>query len=132
MTTELDKIDPAVLAALTASITETVMGQLESKEERDRVERQKSREEEIVVHDQYVDKMKTSKDPWVEVVGAVENTPEGVRIALEWNDAFVAYLKNQGINGTDEETVVQHWVTLILRDMAEQMEENKPEESDFS
>jgi hypothetical protein len=132
MTSSINQIDPEVLAALTASITETVMGQLESKDERDRVERQKTREQEILVHDEYVNKMKTSKDPWVEVVGAVENTPDGVRIALEWNDAFVAYLKNQGINGTDEETVVQHWVTLILRDMAEQMDDNKPEESDFS
>ena len=121
-------ISPDVLAALTNNIME----QLASKDERERQARITARETEREKHDAYITKMKESKDPWVEVIGAVEDTAQGVRIALEWNDAFVQYLQSQGVNGTDEGQVVQHWVTLILRDMAEQMEESSDENSEYS
>lgn len=70
----------------------------------------------------YVEKMKLSPDPWVDIIGWVR-TDEGVKIELEWNDAFVDYLRGSGIKGADEDQIVQKWVTLLLRDMADKMEE---------
>jgi len=80
------------------------------------------RESEDVEYTKYVEKMKASPDPWVDIIGWVR-TDEGVKIELEWNTAFVDYLRGNGIKGTDEDQVVQRWVTLLLRDMADQMEE---------
>lgn len=80
------------------------------------------REEEKKEQIRYISKMKESPDPWVDIIGWV-HTDEGVKVELEWNNAFVDYLRGNGINGADEEQVVQKWVTLLLRDMADQMDE---------
>lgn len=89
---------------------------------RKREEAKFRREEEDSEHAKYVEKMKDSPDPWVDIIGWVR-TDEGVKIELEWNNAFVDYLRGNGIKGTDEDQIVQKWVTLLLRDMADQMEE---------
>lgn len=80
------------------------------------------RQEEDNEHSKYIEKMKLSPDPWVDIIGWVR-TDEGVKIELEWNGAFVDYLRANGITGSDEDQVVQKWVTLLLRDMADKMEE---------
>lgn len=90
----------------------------------DREKKKQQREEEKKAHEEYVEKMKESDQPWVEVIGISEDD-KGVKVELEWNDAFVDYLRENGISGTDEEQVIQRWVTLLLRDMADQMEEKQ-------
>ena len=111
------QIDPKMLAELKAQ----VIAELKSEEALKREEAKIKREQQRKEHDAYVKTMKESDDPWVEIEGWVE-TKEGVRAELEWNDAFVSYLRNQGITGTDDEQVVQKWVTLLLYDMAGQIE----------
>lgn len=76
----------------------------------------------------YVNQMKESTDPWVEVLGNVE-TPQGVKVDLEWNDAFIEYLRTNGFTGTDEDAIVQKWITLLLRDMADTMDEEETHKS---
>ena len=78
----------------------------------------------------YVKKMKESPDPWVDIIGWV-HTDEGVKIELEWNDAFVDYLRANGVTGADEDQVVQKWVTLLLRDMADQMDDRFGKDSEY-
>jgi hypothetical protein len=80
------------------------------------------RDEEREEQSKYINKMKTSPDPWVDIVGWVQ-TQEGVKVELEWNDPFVDYLRSNGVTGTDDEQVVQKWVALLMRDMADQMDE---------
>jgi len=89
------------------------------------------REQEDEEHAQYNAKMKESPDPWVDIMGWVR-TNEGVKIELDWNPPFVDYLKASGIRAADDEQVVQKWVTLLLRDMADDMEEKfETKDSEF-
>lgn len=112
------QFDPEMLAAIKAQVIEEMKSDEARQAEEAKIRREKQRKE----HDEYIAMMKESEDPWVEIEGWVE-TKEGVRAELEWNDAFVAYLREQGIPGTDEDQVVQRWVAMLLYDMASQMDE---------
>lgn len=68
----------------------------------------------------YITKMKESPEPWVDIIGWIE-TEQGVRVELEWNDAFVAFLQTEGVTGTDEDQIVQKWVAMLLRNVADDM-----------
>lgn len=117
-TKQQDKqIDPDLLS----QVREQVLEQLRKEQEDQHQQKMKQREQEREAHQQYIERMKESDEPWVEVVGIAE-TEKGIRVELEWNDAFVQYLRSNGVSGTDDEQVIQRWVTLLLRDMADQME----------
>ncbi len=122
---------PAVDPALVEAIRKQVMDELKSEDERERLEKLEARAAAKKTHEAYVDQMKKSVDPWVDIQGWVE-TEQGVRIELDWNDAFVKHLKNEGITGADDDQVVQKWVTLLLADMSTQLEDEAPEKSDYS
>lgn len=126
MTEEKKTLDPNLVAAVRSQ----VLDELKSEDERKRQEKIRQREEDKKSRDSYVERMKTSDEPWVDIIGFVD-TPQGVRVELDWNGAFVAYLRENGVRGTDDEQVVQRWITLLLRDMAEQMEEEIPEQSEY-
>ena len=123
---EKSKFDPEMVALIRSQVLE----ELESKEERERQTIIQQREEQKEVHEEYVAKMKASSEPWVDIQGWVQ-TEQGIRVELDWNDAMVKYLRDEGISGTDDEQVVQKWVTMLMHDMAGQMEEEAPEQSDF-
>lgn len=113
-----NNIDPDVIAALKQQVLEELKDEQTRKMEEARVERERQRKE----YEEYVERMKKSPEPWVDVTGWSE-TEKGVKVELEWNDAFADYLRANGVTGADDEQVVQRWVTLLLRDMADQMEE---------
>lgn len=75
--------------------------------------------------------MKASDEPWVDFEGTVRDTEHGQRIQLEWNDAFIVYLREAGIDGTDEEQVVQKYIALLMRDMTDRVEDRYENDSDF-
>jgi hypothetical protein len=122
---------PAVDPDLVAAIRQQVMDELKSEQERERLEKLEERAEAKKAHDAYVAKMKESSDPWVDIQGWVE-TAEGVRVELDWNDAFVIHLKSEGVTGADDDQIVQRWVTLLLRDMTTQLDDESPEQSEYS
>lgn len=126
MTEEKKTLDPDLIDAVRSQ----VLDELKSEEERKRQEKIRQREEDKKSRDSYVERMKTSEEPWVDIIGFVD-TPQGVRVELDWNDAFVSYLRENGVKGADDEQVVQRWITLLLRDMADQMTESQEEVSDF-
>lgn len=117
MTDEKQPIDQSVIDAIKAQVIQEMKSEQTRMMEESRLERERQRKE----YDEYVARMKKSKEPWVDVTGWTD-TDKGVKVELEWNDAFVDYLRGNGINGADDEQVVQKWVTLLLRDMADQME----------
>jgi len=59
-------------------------------------------------------------EPWVDIKGAIEDPEHGIKMELDWNDAFVTYLRDNGITGADDEVVVQKWIALLYRDLMEQ------------
>lgn len=123
MSDDKPKFDPEMMAAIKAQ----VMEELKSEDARKAEQAKQRREAQKKEHDEYVELMKASEDPWVEIEGWVE-TAQGVRVELEWNDAFVGYLREQGIPGADDDQVVQRWVAMLLYDMASQMDEKAEDE----
>lgn len=110
------------LAEIKKQLMEQVVDELKDDRTRKIEEAKFRREAEDTEQRKYIEKMKQSPDPWVDIIGWVR-TDEGVKVELEWNEAFVDYLRGNGIKGADDEQVVQKWVTLLLRDMADEMEE---------
>lgn len=64
---------------------------------------------------------KLGKRPWVEITGEAIDSDKGIRLALDWNNEFIQYLKQNGITGADEEQIVQKYITLLYRELIEQM-----------
>jgi len=93
-----------------------------------RVERAKEKEAEDKIKKEADDKIKAenavkAKEPWVDIKGILEDPKNGIRVDLDWNDAFVTYLRDNGITGVDDEIVVQKWITMLYRDLIEQNQE---------
>ena len=63
-------------------------------------------------------------EPWVEIRSAVVDPVKGIQIELDWNPAFVQYLKDNGMTGQDEETVVQKWLAFLYEDLVNRLEEH--------
>lgn len=63
--------------------------------------------------------------PYVEIVGSDVDPRKGIQISLDWNDAFIDYLRKNGFTGTSEEAVVQLWITHLYKNMTETMAEKK-------
>lgn len=112
---------------LIETIKQQIKTQLVAELKDDRIAKEKEleyvREIEDIEHQKYIATMKESDDPWVEFVGDVRDTVQGQRIQMEWNDAFIAYLKDAGVAGVDEEQIVQKYISMVMRDMNDKMEE---------
>jgi hypothetical protein len=63
--------------------------------------------------------MKNSPEPWVNVVHAnVDPTnPKQGYFELEWNPAFVLFLRSNGYTGTVPEEIVDQWFTDLCRNV---------------
>lgn len=97
-------------------IYEQVQEQLKAEEELQKPQLRR------VISDE-AEKYRDSKEPWVTIIG--DNISEdGIQIALDWNDAFVKYLKAQGVTGIDETQIVQHWLAMISRQAADKLSEH--------
>lgn len=58
-----------------------------------------------------VEHKKKSSEPWVNIVGDVWDDNENkFKVALDWNDAFIAMLRKQGITAENESDVVEMWL----------------------
>jgi hypothetical protein len=58
------------------------------------------------------EEIKRSKVPYIDVVGEVDDPKKGIGIQLDWNDAFVDHLKENGYTGTDEE-IIQRYLSML-------------------
>ncbi|TFG99969.1 hypothetical protein E4H12_00835 [Candidatus Thorarchaeota archaeon] len=71
-----------------------------------------------------------STEPWVEIRSAEFNENRGIRIELDWNDAFVNHLKESGIKGSNEEEIVQKWLAFLYHDLIEKLESKSIDRKD--
>lgn len=67
---------------------------------------------------------KQSDQPWVTIVGDTVSE-EGIQLSLDWNDAFIKFLKAQGVTGTDDTQIVQKWLAMIAQQQAEMLGQNR-------
>lgn len=64
---------------------------------------------------------RAKEEPWVEVKGIVHDPKKGIRIELDWNDAFVKHLRDNGFDGPDDDGIVQKYVAILAKLVAEDM-----------
>lgn len=65
---------------------------------------------------------KNSKEPWVTIVGDAIGE-EGLQLSLDWNDAFIKFLRANGVEGSDETQIVQKWLAMIAKQQADRLSE---------
>lgn len=58
-----------------------------------------------------------NQEPWVNVLDLNVREETG-NFELDWNDHFVAELKDAGFKGVNDEDIVNSWFTRICRDIA--------------
>lgn len=120
-------IDADMVQAMKDELKRQILDEMKDERQRKFEQAQRERELQRKEYEDYVGRMKQSTEPWVDVTGWSQDD-KGVKVELEWNDAFVDYLKSNGVTGADDEQIVQKWVTLLLRDMADQMDGDKQQE----
>ena len=70
------------------------------------------------------EKMKSSAEPWVVIKAMVQDPEKGIRIELDWNDAFVKHLRANGYTGTDDTTIIQRYIAVLSKQVADDMAED--------
>ena len=58
---------------------------------------------------------KLSDRPWVKIVSEGIDPEKGIKIELDWNDAFIKHLRENNITGTSDEQVIQKYLALLLK-----------------
>lgn len=79
---------------------------------------------------QKYDDKRSSPEPWVEVIGESIDPIKGIEIKLDWNDAFIQYLKENGITAKDEDVAVQKWLVFLYEDLMEKFEQKIVDNND--
>lgn len=67
-----------------------------------------------------------NKEPWVAVLTTQVNpeNPKNGFFELDWNEYFIAMLRNNGYTGTTDEEIVDQWFSDLCREVGN--EENVP------
>jgi hypothetical protein len=65
---------------------------------------------------------RSENEPWVEIKSADYNETRGFKIELDWNDAFITYLKDNGLRGKNDEEIVQKWLGYLYGNLIEDLE----------
>lgn len=80
----------------------------------------------------------TSVEPWIEIKSDRIDPIKGLVVEMDWNDAFIQHLKENGFNTKDENIAVQKYIACLYEDVINKMEEQsidnsdkKPKVSDF-
>lgn len=80
-------------------------------DKQDQIERERIIEEER-------EKLRSSGEPWVEVVADEFDSEGRIAIKLDWNQAFIKYLRTNGFRGANDDVLVQTWLAALQRDAA--------------
>ena len=119
MTENLKDIDPKIIA----SIRKQVIQELDDRDVREQEKADLKRAGDVDARKEYVARMKNSPDPWMELVGISADDGQ-IKIELDWNVAFVETLRKNGFVGPDEETVMQRYVAILAKSVADDMSSN--------
>ena len=68
-----------------------------------------------------VEEKQAKEEPWVEIKGMIHDPKKGIRIELDWNPAFVKHLRDNGFTGPDDDGVVQKYVAILAKQVADDM-----------
>ena len=128
---ESNVLTPELIDAIKKQVTSEIVEEMKEQKVYEQKEREIRHEEEDLERANYIAKMKESDEPWCEMDNKVRDTEHGSRVQMEWNDAFIVYLKGAGLAGADDEQIMQQYLTLLLRDTVDKYEERYENDSDF-
>ena len=74
--------------------------------------------------------LRNGTEPWVVIKSDRLDPVKGIQIELDWNEAFIQYLKDNGLTGKDEDTIVQKWLALLYHNLLDRFEQQGIENSD--
>lgn len=114
---DLANIDPTIIKA----IRDQVISELSDKEQREKEALRIKKEQENKTRQKYVSEMRESAEPWMEIIGMSEENGK-ISIELDWNPPFVTLLKQSGYTGPDDESVVQRYIAILAKQIADDME----------
>lgn len=60
--------------------------------------------------------------PWFTLSTKHLDEVKGLQVELDWNEAMVQHLKDNGHTGRDDEILIQKWIAMLYEDMVEQLE----------
>jgi len=122
-------LTPEMIAEVKKQVTKEIIEEIKEDKVLKKKETEIRQEMEDIEYQAYVDRMLASSEPWVDFVGDVRDTEKGQRLRMEWNDAYIVWLKSIGITGADDDQIVQQYVTMLLKDMNES--QANPNTSDY-
>lgn len=125
------QVNKEMLTALKLELKQEMLEEFKNDKDKQAALKDQQRRDQAKEYQDFVIKMKQSPEPWVDVQGWVE-TDQGVEMKLDWNSAFVTYLREEGMTGSDDDEVVQKYVTLLLRDMSDRIEQRFEKDKDSS
>jgi hypothetical protein len=67
------------------------------------------------------DSMQDSTEPFVAVLGMGFDKHQGLKITLDWNDAFIRYLTAAGIKGNNDEETIRIWLANLNYDISQEV-----------
>ena len=73
-----------------------------------------------------------SDEPWVEMVGESVDPEKGIKVELNWNPAFIKYLREGGIQGASEEECAQRWLAMVAQDVDSRVSDHDNDGKDDS
>ena len=73
----------------------------------------------------------SSTDPWFALVAEGLDPVKGIGTTLDWNEAFIQYLKDSGLTDGDEYIAIQKWIAILHEDTIEKIENRIIERSDI-
>ena len=94
---------------------------LNDEAERKRLETESRRMMEDSAREKFVDLMKQSPEPWVELVSLRVDSQGRIKTEVDWNDAFIQKLKDEKYEGITEEELIQKWLLLVMANTTEEI-----------
>ena len=74
-------------------------------------------------------KKKTGKhEPYIKILGLLEQSDGRIRLELDWDDAFITHLKSQGYTGVDDNALIQRYIAELTAMVTDEM---KGDSSDY-
>lgn len=59
---------------------------------------------------------KRKDKPWVKILEARDDPQHGYKFKLDWNDAFIQELKDNGYTGDIDEQIIECWLRNLCND----------------
>lgn len=67
-------------------------------------------------------KKKGKNEPYVKIVGILEERDGRIRLELDWDDGFIKHLKSNGYTGVDDNAIIQRYIAELTAMVTDEMQ----------